>query len=344
VRAAGAPVGGRVEGDVWLVGGGDPVLATAGYADARRNAGLQPQEPRTPLEDLADAVVAAGITEITGSVRGDESRYDAERAVPTWPPSYVTELQVAPLSALLVDDGAASLQPLRPADDPARAAAATFTGLLRARGVRIGADAGTGQAPAGAAELAALDSAPLRDLVAGLLLYSDNTTAELFLKELGLVGRGEPTTAAGAEVVVDRLRARAVPVDGAVVVDGSGLDRGNRLPCATLAELLAGEPVDGPLVQALAVAGRTGTLNDDFLGNPVEGLLRAKTGSLTDVRGLTGVWPPAGEAPVTFSLLDNDPDAESRAAALWDRLGRALALYPAPVDLAPFEPLPPAAP
>ena len=65
---------------------------------------------------------------------------------------------------------------------------------------------------------------------------------------------------------------------------------------------------------------------------------------LTDVRGLTGVWAPAGASPVTFALLDNDPDAETRAPGLWDRLGRALALYPAAVDLTPFRPLPPTTP
>jgi hypothetical protein len=47
---------------------------------------------------------------------------------------------------------------------------------------------------------------------------------------------------------------------------------------------------------------------------------------------------------VTFALIDNDPDAEGRAAGLWDRLGRALAQYPAPVDLGPYRPAPPRTP
>ena len=37
------------------------------------------------------------------------------------------------------------------------------------------------------------------------------------------------TTAAGAEAVVDKVHELGVPVDGVALVDGSGLDRGNRV-------------------------------------------------------------------------------------------------------------------
>ncbi len=73
----------------------------------------------TPLESLADQIVAAGVTTVQGAVVGDESRYDAERFVPSWPASYATSREAGPLSALLVNDGAESLQPLRSTTDPA---------------------------------------------------------------------------------------------------------------------------------------------------------------------------------------------------------------------------------
>ena len=86
VQAAAAPVGGVVNGDVWLVGGGDPLLATHDYLGMFRH----PPDPVTPLESLADSIVAAGVTQITGRIVGDESRYDAERYVPSWPKRYIS--------------------------------------------------------------------------------------------------------------------------------------------------------------------------------------------------------------------------------------------------------------
>src|SRR5690606_23099095 len=94
VVAAGAPAGGVVAGDVWLVGGGDPVLATDDYM-ARYD---EPQL-HTDFEALADAVVAAGVQQIAGSVVGDESRYDTRRTVESWDPVFVRDNESGPLSA-----------------------------------------------------------------------------------------------------------------------------------------------------------------------------------------------------------------------------------------------------
>ncbi|MFP5309478.1 MAG: D-alanyl-D-alanine carboxypeptidase/D-alanyl-D-alanine-endopeptidase [Actinomycetes bacterium] len=55
--------GGVLDGDLVLVGDGDPVLATPLYGEA-----AYPQRPRTPLEDLAAGVAAAGVTRVTGDV------------------------------------------------------------------------------------------------------------------------------------------------------------------------------------------------------------------------------------------------------------------------------------
>ena len=74
-RSTRPPSNGVLDGDLFLIGGGDPLLGTADYAATFRN---QPQV-FTPLERLADEIKAQGITAVTGAVRGDESRYDQQR-------------------------------------------------------------------------------------------------------------------------------------------------------------------------------------------------------------------------------------------------------------------------
>ena len=60
-RTAAPPgAGGVVDGDLYLVGGGDPVLGTAGYVSAAAAQLTHPQPYVTSLETLADQIRAAG--------------------------------------------------------------------------------------------------------------------------------------------------------------------------------------------------------------------------------------------------------------------------------------------
>ena len=78
---AGAPVSDGVTGDLFLVGGGDPLLTSDAYPVEND---LNPVINPTSLDALADAVVAAGVERVEGAVVGDASRYDDEWYVPSW--------------------------------------------------------------------------------------------------------------------------------------------------------------------------------------------------------------------------------------------------------------------
>ncbi|MEA3076606.1 MAG: D-Ala-D-Ala carboxypeptidase 3 family, partial [Actinomycetota bacterium] len=89
----------------------------------------------------------------------------------------------------------------------------------------------------------------------------------------------------------------------------------------------------------------TGTLATRFKGNPAEGRLRAKTGTLNYVAGLVGFLdpPPATPGPtLEFALLANDlPDRSDSGRLLQDLVAAALAEYPdAPAEsaLSPLAP------
>nr|MBA2625040.1 D-alanyl-D-alanine carboxypeptidase [Acidimicrobiia bacterium] len=332
VRVDGQPEDGVVS-DLWFVGGGDPVLGTADWVASFDH---QPVLV-TPLETLADAVVAAGITEVEGSLLGDDSRYDGVRAVPTWPARYSTSGSIGPLSALTVNDGYARFGiGAEPFADPAAGAAEVLAGLLRARGVVVGGT-GTGVAPEGTSEVAGIDSPTVGKLVAGMVLESDNGTAELLTKELGLRVSGEASTAAGTSAVLGLAAERGLPTEGSFLVDGSGLDLGNRLTCELLGELLVGSEPGGPLDDGLAVAAVTGTLAERFVGTALAGRVRAKTGSLLAVASLAGFAQTATGTDLTFAYVLNGIDATEASVGLQRRLGELLVAHP-DTDLAALGP------
>jgi len=342
------PAGGTVAGNLYLVGGGDPLLATPAYV-----ASLQyPAQIYDNLDTLADQVKAAGVTKITGSVLGDESRYDTLRGVASWSPSYLASGEVGPLSALSVNDGFASFKPsLVGAPQPAEAAAATFTTLLQTDGITVSGTPGVGDAPATAAKITDLASAPLPAELDEILRRSDNDGAELITKELGRQVANTPTTAAGVAVIQSDLAADGLPTQGLHMADGSGLDRSDRVTCHLIVAALQRSGPSGAIGQGLPVAGQSGTLFKRMIGTVAAGRLHAKTGTLDGVSALSGFVLPAspaaaasattaGATTLTFSLISNSVLGDAAGDALGNRVGVLLAQFPQAPPIAQLAPLP----
>ena len=135
------------------------------------------------------------------------------------------------------------------------------------------------------------------------------------------------------------LKRWGIPMAGVHLVDGSGLDRGNRLTCDAILAVLAHGGPTGAVAAGLPVAGRTGTLATELRGSPAVGRLRAKTGTLTGAKALSGFVDAAdGQRDVSFSYVQNGPAADSAAAPVWTALGSILTAYPQAPAVAPLGP------
>ncbi len=299
---------GVVDGDLYVVGGGDPLLVTGGYI-----ASLDDPEQRTEdFAALADALVASGLRQVRGDVVGDDARHENVRWVPSWPDRYQREGFVGPLSALMVNDGQTGFttspgEPStdrKPGDPPALAAQTLLT-LLEDRGVRVDGHGSSGTAPADLTEIAHLDSVPMSEVVAEMLTDSDNTTVELLTRELGLARAGEGTTAAGTEVISQTLAAMGLPTEGLALKDGSGLDPDNAVPCALPLAILERSGPDSIIGRGLAVAGQTGTLRKRMTDSGAAGVLHAKTGTLNEVNALAGFATTPTGNDITFVMVQN---------------------------------------
>jgi D-alanyl-D-alanine carboxypeptidase/D-alanyl-D-alanine-endopeptidase (penicillin-binding protein 4) len=347
VRAAGQPTGGVVDGDLHLVGGGDPLLTTDGYLVA-----LQDRDLRltSSLAELADAVVATGVTEVRGSVVGTDDRYDDRRWVDSWPERYRRQDTVGPLSALIVNDGNTgySESPSVPSSqrqpgDPPALAAATLTTLLTERGVSVVGEARSGTAPDGLVDIARHDSPQVGEILTDLLRYSDNTSAELLTKELDVATGGRGSTDGGTQAVRSHLVELGVDDSGAVLVDGSGLDVGNRLSCGQLTGVLDGVPAESVLRTGLSVSGEIGTLRQRMVGSLAEGRVHAKTGTLNTSYALAGYVDTLPGSVLTFAIIANIPPegAPQVGTGQQDQLAQILVGYPSTPDPATLAPLPP---
>lgn len=203
---------------------------------------------------------------------------------------------------------------------------AFFVGSLHAalaeRGipVRGGAvDIDTIQPPSteGRRVIATRRSQPLSSLGAYFMKSSQNFYGETFLKTLGQrFGRGGTTTA-GRAVATDTLTSMGVPEGSFVMYDGSGLSRYNYVSSDAVITLLKyiwnDETMRAPFMAALPVGGQDGTLGSRMRNTPLAGKVQAKTGTISNVRSLSGfVDAPSGERFV-FSMIANHFTAGSAA-------------------------------
>jgi serine-type D-Ala-D-Ala carboxypeptidase/endopeptidase (penicillin-binding protein 4) len=312
VRATGTQEGRVLNGDLFLVGGGDPTLNAKG--------------PHS-LDHLAAAVKARGIDEVRGALVGDETRYDAVRGAPGWLPQHVP-IYIGPLSALVVDRNQ-----LRPdadyAANPLPGTLPYFRAALLRAGVRVLGPNVAGAAPAGSAALAGLASPTIGDLVGEMLNQSDNLVAELLVKEVGhrAAHPAPGSTAGGLAAINDAVGRLGVPLAG-VAADGSGLSRQDRRSARewrSLLQALQAQPWAERLVGSLPLGARNGTLARRFARTAAEANVRAKTGWIDEARSLSGYLTTAGGRPAVFSVIVNGTTPDSPALNALDGLVAAIA-------------------
>lgn len=318
---------GTVDGDIYLIGGGDPLLTSDDFPVGEDG---QPVINATSFDVLADGLVEAGVSRVRGAVIGDGTRYDDEWFVDEWAED-VAFIEAGPYDALIAND-ARVLGRFGKEGDPNEAAAREFVRLLADRGIQVDNGWGSGTVSNLVPVVTSVQSAPLSAVVEEMLLTSDDNTAELLLKEIGFAASGEGTRAAGLNAMNQTLAQLGVDLEGVTFRDGSGLSNQNRATCQALldvVQLSRGTAIDS----GLPVAGRSGTLAGEFADSEMIGRLRAKTGTLTGAKALAGlVDARAGTeaGKIEFVIVLNTPDAsvENVYRALWTALGERFETYP----------------
>lgn len=294
---------GALNGDLYLVGDGDPTFGAAGVAD------------------LAEDVSEAGIERVRGTIYGDDSIFDRLRGVPD--SNWGSSPYFAPLSGLAY--GGSTYD-----EDPAKEAARAFRDALRADGVKVGGKVKVKALPGrlrGSDEVGSWRSDPVSQIVAATNKPSNNFYAEMLLKRLDAGDGHQGTTRGGAGDVERYVRELGSKVDAK---DGSGLTRHNRSSPRDIVRLLTAirdrKGVGDALFKSLSIAAKDGTLASRMGGTVAAGRCRGKTGTISGVSNLSG-YCRSGHGLVAFSLLMNGVGDLTGAHDIQDKMAVQIARF-----------------
>jgi D-alanyl-D-alanine carboxypeptidase/D-alanyl-D-alanine-endopeptidase (penicillin-binding protein 4) len=319
VLGAGTQSGGTFTGTLYLRGGGDPTFGSSSFDTTNYGTGATMQALVAAFES------ATGITALNGSVVADETMFDSDRGTPATgnQPSIDVEGE---LSALAYNRGWANSTGTAYFKHPAVEAGQQFVAALKADGVRVPRKVKitAGRTRAGATTFASVHSPTMAALVSLTNTPSDNFFAETLVKDLGARYGTGGTTAAGAAVV--RAQMASSFGIGLRLNDGSGLSRSDLTTPVQVVTLLRNMASDSQFTSSLAVAGETGTLQDEMRHTYAQGRCRGKTGTLHDVSNVVGYCRAKDGHTLAYALMMNGivPDY---AHPIQDRMQVALAKY-----------------
>ncbi|MEV0843585.1 D-alanyl-D-alanine carboxypeptidase/D-alanyl-D-alanine-endopeptidase [Actinocatenispora sera] len=294
-------VAGSKPGEVVLVGGGDPTLATNGHS-------IYPEAAR--LDKLADQVKKALHGVKPTRVLVDSSLFGGPGTGPGWDGDIVSGGDAAPIRPVMLNggrvdpNGATAVRTTEPDLDAGRKLAQL-----------IGAPANTvthGKAPSGARRLGAVKSPPLLHLIEMMLQHSDNVIAETMARQVALA-EGKPATfAGGAAATTEVIKRLGLNTAGLQLHDGSGLSRKDRISPSFLTSLLTSitdgkHPKLWPVWTGMPVAGYSGTLLNRYTSSAGDargaGMIRAKTGSLNGTSTLAGLVLDSDGRLLAFAMM-----------------------------------------
>ena len=153
-------------------------------------------------------------------------------------------------------------------------------------------------------------SPPLRDIATTMMKVSQNLYAETLLKAIGAAKTGRGTAGAGRSAASEVFTAWGIPENAYVHADGSGLSRYGYVTPAMVVTLLERLHADvrhrDAFVATLPIAGKDGTISTRLRATRAEGNAVAKTGSISNVRALSGYVRTRDGELLAFSILANN--------------------------------------
>jgi len=263
---------GVLQGDLYVVGGMDPLLSTDN------------------LRQLADSLRAIGLKNIRGRLYRDVSRKDDLPLGWGW----CWDDDYGPLSALTVDgkDEFSNVWP----------------GLLRASGIMCSGTCADKTCPISATLLNSI-SHSMDEVLVPMMKESDNIYAESMFYQLAFLSGEKAAGRKQAASYIEKLiTSLGLDVEPYKIADGSGLSLYDYVSPLLLVTLLKyayqTEAIRNHLYPSLPIAGVDGTLTKRMIDTPAFQRIHAKTGTVDGVSTLSGYAEAGNGHLLIFSILN----------------------------------------
>lgn len=175
-------------------------------------------------------------------------------------------------------------------------------------------------------------SPPLKEVLKVLMKKSQNLYAETMVRILGLNKSGLGSFEEGKKVVENVLKDFRIEPKTYAYKDGSGLSRYNYISPKQLVKILKSMRKNkywDVWYDTFPIAGVDGTLKKRMKDTKAEGNVRAKTGTISNVRGLSGYLTTSQGEDIVFSFLVNGHLKTSRDTELiTDKVLELISEYP----------------
>ncbi len=201
----------------------------------------------------------------------------------------------------------------------------SFKYFLEKLGVKVTGKVKLGKVSHQSILVAKNESKPLSAIVSDMMKYSNNFVAEMLVK---LMAAQDKSGANGIDAVKKYLAKVGWASDKYTFVNASGLTRENSFSPAQLSLVLYDVKDDFQIfpefLSSLPIAAKDGTLKSRMRGSEATGWVRAKTGLLNGVTGLSGYAQNKSGKQVVFVLIYNGPKAIYKVQNLFDEIAAVL--------------------